>query len=511
LSENNPIQQLDLPTRWEVLKERAKERGLEASEFVQPIDSAASHVDALLYRVRSNGIGAFEVVFGLSGSGKTTFVNTLGKFFGGVEIHEFPKERHLTELPQYIKSKYVPGPESTTRLFLISRRDNPSRQDIDEISQFFSDLVDFFRTPEGRVLILWTVTRANDADTIAAEAWQAGSDSVVSPETKGLFRFQGLDKVKYQGAADVAARSLSGDGLEGFGLDQNTINACLQDCDTISDFYGKLNAKAQIIRGQTWSVFKERIRPRLWIVVPANDPATIDSTVGSLTQGQRGRVDIDLLQEWVDDPNNTANYAVEWRKIRHKMAHLFRALDVRLFGMYPNATVAAVRAFGDQSIRDLLQTQSVAKKTARSTMRNTRLYKELLAELVGSPVVYGGRGNIKPDTHREYQRIQVAAEKRDSELNRALGALIVSCLIEDVPNSEVIVDQKSIKGIQLRPDVAVSIDGTDYVCIEPTWRSTGIAIDGELGRKQNTATPGHIKIYVMNKALEYVKALDLYD
>ena len=111
---------------------------------------------------------------------------------------------------------------------------------------------------------------------------------------------------------------------------------------------------------------------------------------------------------------------------------------------------------------------SVAKKTAQSTMRNTRIYKEILGELVGAPVIYGGRGNIKPETYREYQRIQVAAEKRDSELNKSLAALIVSCLEDDVPGAQVVVDQKSIKGIQLRPDVAVSVDGTDFICIEPT-------------------------------------------
>ncbi|MTD99198.1 hypothetical protein GIY56_02725 [Paracoccus sp. YIM 132242] len=62
----NPLAKLELPTRWEVLIKRAEERNLRASEFVERIDSASSFVDGLLYRVRSNGIGAFEVIFGLS-------------------------------------------------------------------------------------------------------------------------------------------------------------------------------------------------------------------------------------------------------------------------------------------------------------------------------------------------------------------------------------------------------------------------------------------------------------
>ena len=72
-------------------------------------------------------------------------------------------------------------------------------------------------------------------------------------------------------------------------------------------------------------------------------------------------------------------------------------------------------------------------------------------------------------------------------------------------------DSQSIRGTPLRPDIAVSIDKLNYICIEPTWRSTGVAVGIEVPEKQNTLTPGYLQIYVMNKVLEYVKALGAYE
>lgn len=197
------------------------------------------------------------------------------------------------------------------------------------------------------------------------------------------------------------------------------------------------------------------------------------------------------------------------------MAHLFRALDVRIFEMYPNAAVSSVRAYGDSELRARLATSGgLAKASAQNTIRNTRVYKEILSELTGIPQSFGGRGNIKSTTHDEYRRIQVLAEKRDSRLNRAVGAAIRDALATDLSDTdtiEVLIDSQSIKSTPLRPDIAISIDRVNYICLEPTWRSTGVAVGTEIAEKQNTLTPGYLQIYVMNKVLEYVKALGLYD
>ncbi|MTD99197.1 hypothetical protein GIY56_02720 [Paracoccus sp. YIM 132242] len=424
---------------------------------------------------------------------------------------EFPPNKEISSLIDFIKDDYNSA-LTQVPIYLISRRDNPKSKDVKDAEDLMSDLVDFFRTAEGRCLILWTITRQPAAEKIAEAAWAAGRNSVTSPETKGKYYFEGLEKQKYRMVADSTARSLTGDGLDSFGLSHHKTDLLLPSSETISDFYEKLNTEAQKIRGDAWSVLKEQVRPKLWIIVPADDPSAIEASVRSLTQGQRGRIDVDTLQEWVDNESNDANYAVSWRSIRHKMAYLFRVLDVRLFEMYPNAAVSAVRGYGDDDLRALLNSKGkIPRSSAQTTIRNTRFYKEVIAELTGVPQSFGGRGNIKSATHVEYRRIQALAEKRDSRLNRAVGAALRDALEQDLPSRPTVtVDNRSITGTTLRPDISITLDDVNYICLEPTWRSTGEALPGGVG-KQNTLTPGYLQIYVMSKTLEYVKALGLFD
>jgi putative ribosome biogenesis GTPase RsgA len=90
---SNTLPRLELPKRWELLTQKANNAGLDAKEFVMRVDSAASRVDKLLDRVRTGGGGLIEIFYGLSGSGKTTFLNTLPKFFHKFRVYSFPKER----------------------------------------------------------------------------------------------------------------------------------------------------------------------------------------------------------------------------------------------------------------------------------------------------------------------------------------------------------------------------------------------------------------------------------
>lgn len=52
-------------------------------------------------------------------------------------------------------------------------------------------------------------------------------------------------------------------------------------------------------------------------------------------------------------------------------------------------------------------------------------------------------------------------------------------------------------------------DNGEIICLEPTWRTTGIGIIGEIDEQQNTLTIGHTQKCLLEKSLEYVKALEL--
>lgn len=122
----NPLLKLELPRRWELLEARADEADIDPAEMVERVDEAADHIDRLLRRVRTGGGGLIEVIFGLSGSGKTTFLKTLPKFFDGVRLSSYPSDKPVADLPEFIRQGYVAS-DKTQRVILIERRDNPKQ------------------------------------------------------------------------------------------------------------------------------------------------------------------------------------------------------------------------------------------------------------------------------------------------------------------------------------------------------------------------------------------------
>lgn len=103
---DNQLPRLELPKRWEALKEKSQQADADPVAIVEKVDAAAAYVDRLLRNVRSGGTGQFSVVSGKSGSGKTTFVSTLPKFFDNVVVYDFDNSRSLVDLPKFIYRFY---------------------------------------------------------------------------------------------------------------------------------------------------------------------------------------------------------------------------------------------------------------------------------------------------------------------------------------------------------------------------------------------------------------------
>lgn len=504
----NRLPKLDLPKRWEFLEARAHALSLNPAEFVERVDDAADRIDYLLQRVKTGGGGLFEVLFGLSGSGKTTFLKTLPSYFEGIKVLPFEKGQDINALPEFVRSTYVAG-DASKRIILVERRDNPPTSSYAHIDETFAELLEVFREPAGAVLVIWPMTKPEAAEAISTEAWKAGRDSMTDTTTKGLYRFAGLPKSKYFQIADNTTKNLTGDGLEAFGVTQEIANDLLIGSDTVADFFNKVDLFSEEQRDRTWSILKARSRARLWIVLPGDIPTVVNNTVTSLTQGTRNRLDLDLIAEFIDDPSNDSIYVKDWKDRRAAMAHLLRAIDLRLFQLPPNVSLAAIRAFGISQIKDLLKQKSVSMDEAKSAMRASRLYKSILSELGIAATPFSGATRDVPETSNEYRRVQATASKGDKELNKSLGQLIEVCLAEDAPNVVVRNEKQCLPNCQLRPDTSIEISSNDFICIEPTWRSSDKGIPGELNGGQNTLAPAHVKKYVLEKALQYIKALDL--
>lgn len=492
-----------LPKRYENLQDAAEDKNADLTQIVRKVPEATARIEQLLRQVKNGGLGRFELFLGPSGSGKTTFLSTLPRFYAGAHITPISDKYSLSEVVAEIRSQITAPYEG--QIFVLLERDNPDIEP-SELRRFFEELRRIFRTREGRVLVIWPITDKSSADVISKTAWAVGSDSIVDQISKGQYHFTGLPKSSYLDVADITARSLNGgQGLEAFGLGSAVVKPLMQQSETISQFFGRLEAKSQELNNEFGDTLKERRLPSVWVLVGGDDTRELSLTVANLTQGAEKRIDIDRMIAMLDASDSSTGYLGEWRKRRHQIAFLLRHLDVRLFELPPNVAVSAIRAFGDVAITDKLKKKKDSPANASSAMQAARFF-QLLA---GTPST--NAATIRPATREtadEYKRVQQLASKSDKALNKAIAACIERALQDVGVAGAVTAEQRKLDPkSNLQPDVMIDLADGRLICIEPTWRTTGIGILSEIDEQQSSMTVGHIQQYLLSKVLEYVNDL----
>lgn len=139
---------LVLPKRFDVLERRARSAGISLDNIVQRVEAPANRIETLLRSVRDGGVGRFELFLGKSGSGKTTFLKTLPRFFEHVAVDTIPIDVQLPAIPAYIRERR--RSVAPAQLFILLDRDNPII-DEEESAYFFEQVRVLFREAEGEI------------------------------------------------------------------------------------------------------------------------------------------------------------------------------------------------------------------------------------------------------------------------------------------------------------------------------------------------------------------------
>jgi hypothetical protein len=499
------LKHLSLPGRFEQLKSESIKTGSDIAGIIQPVDKSCQEIETILREINTSGLGRLLVFHGNSGSGKSTFLYGLKYFFENIFITSFPQESSISELSEFIKkdSPIV----STHRLYIIDNRDNPNETE-EDIKVAFESLRNLFRTEAGKILIVWPITDLKAATSIADIAWHIGRDSLLGTRTR-VYNFVGLPKESFAVVADITTRALNaGENLESFGIDISTSNEIARMSETIGEFYSRLNGFSAERNSNTYSLLKTRIRPRVWIVVPGDDSKELDRTISSLTQGTRNRIDIDKIAEFLDKKDNESAYLHDWRARRTDMAYLMRILDVRLFELLPNAALASVRCFGSEKAKGELKKRNETQENCSEALSRARVCQAIINPEESLSIRIR---ETAQEMANEYMVIQQLAAKGDNSLNLAVSEAIKSFLLQQTGNSvDVVCEKQNLPNSQLCPDIQIPFRDGSIICLELTWRSTGKSITGTGSRKpQNTLSPGHIMKYLLDKAMEYVKDLNL--
>lgn len=494
---------LVLPKRYEILEREVSSKGAELTKIVRKIDSVNNHIQSLLGKIHVGGIGQFQLFYGESGSGKTTFLRTLPNFFKDIDITSFNLSHSYDDILIEIEKK---SHITSKKIFIIDERDNPTIVK-ENLRLFFEKLRVLFRKPEGAVLLIWPITDNAAANVIKEIAWNVGKDSI-SPVEGTIYKFEGLPKSQFFEVADETVRNLNnGESLDSFGVSKELATKILTNSNTIGDYYAKLEGLAYDINETSWKILEEKVKPKVWILLAGDSATELDRTTKSLTQGIESKIDVDRMLAYLDDETNESAYLNDWRSRRGHAGFLFRFLDVRLFTVSPNLALSTIRVYGSEIAKKSINKKSESKAICHDSLRRSSFYLSMTNQSNSSKK---SDSSTKSDTQNEYLRLQQNSKSQDKELNKAMASAIENTLVEDgYSNFKILSEKQDLTGTNLKPDIQINLTLKETICLELTWRTTGKEISGELAAKQNTLSPGHIQKYVLEKTMEYVKELGL--
>ncbi len=288
-----------------------------------------------------------------TGSGKTTFLNTLPYYMSDVTFHTQTMELQFISQDEF-------GPElekikvyqDGINLIILEGREKPESISDKYIQVVLSNINRFSRakrlpmlfvipTIEEQVARSWCDHGARIGDLIPEHKLYAGSR---------WYTYPGVAKDKFVEVAKETVRSLNPRNLEEFGVSTDELNSWADKAPTIGKFMEIIATEVTHRRAASKITVKGK-RERVWVVYCAPDYKHYDHTylvIDGLCHDEKLRVSPNKLIS-PDIDTSTAKF---WRESSQwaKLVTTINFLDIRLINFPITTAVAAVLAYGNEKL-----------------------------------------------------------------------------------------------------------------------------------------------------------------
>lgn len=446
-------QPISIPDRFEVLRRKAPN---ELTSIVVSVNEMLDQIDRIFSDMSASGRGAFLVLRGDSGAGKTTFLHTVGLFRQDVKSTSVPPQKSPREFFSSRKD-CSPGLE----IFILEEREVEIEFSDAELETLLHAINAFIRSPNGQnALVVWPCNTDELRDRVVTLANKLGGDALLGNDKPWLF-FPGPSKTQYRMIAERTLATLNeGASFSDLGVTEDQISTAIQASSTIGGFLSRLRKDITENERHVASLFQKE-HPRLWIVVISGDEP--EKEVAALTRGQHAAVDIERLLSATN-----ANVVQELKKQPEKLGVLGSVLDAKIFHLPVVTALAISRAFADEGLKTRMKERELSLSGISATDTAKRLKDTDLAKLFAD----GAQGQltrgpkIGSNTEKAFGKLAEIARSNDVALNKAFGrALVFSKLIDSFKSEQDFGD-----GLTRRTDLLCeTVIGV--VRLEMMWRS----------------------------------------
>lgn len=473
-----------LPTRFENINVKNKEV---LKNFILRNNKAIRHIRTMIVNMESSNSGAFLLLKGESGIGKTTLINTLPFFLinQNILIEAVDEKKDLREYLN--KCKEV---RNGIRLIVLEGREFSSQVKFSELEKSLTAINQFIRSQQGKnTIVVWPCNGEEMVQDILYFSSQIGGTSLFRDDT--VFELEGPDESDY------------------YGILKNTFYILNQE--DIEDDYGVTKAEAAKIRTNlekiTIGSFLEKTRSnliqnilkidgafqdydyesfKLWILVIAKNNPLDDVTY--LTKGNYANVDFQRLLS-----STSGNISHKIQKNSNIIGLLAKELDCRILYIPYELVTNSITSTKNDALKKLLS-QNGVKIHNSATKRIDILKSSLGSAITGSQIHYKRTTSKIEDSQlsQDFSNILKITQNNDRIANEELGKIL--------EENELVYSSRPEQSFGLnysvRTDLLCGIEG-NYLRLEMMWRTS--------------TTRGEIANYVLQKLLNYASAMGIIE